>query len=146
VFGIGTQEMILILAIALIIFGPSKLPEMGKTIGKALRQFQDATKDIRQDLTLSLDDDDDDDDDDGGAAPIGQTAPLPGAVSPPPPASPTPGIGLAWSVPGSVATPNGKGSGPAPGGSGPDTAAPGSASQPPEAETAPGPGGAEPVA
>jgi sec-independent protein translocase protein TatA len=146
VFGIGTQEMILILAIALIIFGPSKLPEMGRTIGKALRQFQDATKDIRQDLKLGIDDDDDDDDDDDeDDAPIGQTAPPPGAVSPAPPASPTPGIGLAWAAPGSFA-PNGKGSGPAPAADGPDTSAPGGAHGPPEAETASGPGGSEPVA
>lgn len=37
---IGATELILILAIALIIFGPSKLPEVGKSLGEALGQFK----------------------------------------------------------------------------------------------------------
>lgn len=37
---IGAPELILILAIALIIFGPSKLPEIGKSLGKALKEFK----------------------------------------------------------------------------------------------------------
>ena len=57
-FGIGTQEMLLILVRALIIFGPKKLPEMGKTIGKSLRQFNQATQDIRDEFRFNLDADD----------------------------------------------------------------------------------------
>ena len=41
-FGIGMPEMIVILVIALIIFGPGKLPELGGTIGKAIRGFKKA--------------------------------------------------------------------------------------------------------
>jgi sec-independent protein translocase protein TatA len=41
-FGIGMQELMVILVIALIIFGPGKLPEVGSTIGKAIRGFKKA--------------------------------------------------------------------------------------------------------
>ena len=43
-FGLGMPELILILIIALVIFGPSKLPEMGASVGKAIREFRSATK------------------------------------------------------------------------------------------------------
>ncbi len=46
VFGIGLPEMVLILVVALLIFGPKKLPEIGKSMGKALRSFQDASKEF----------------------------------------------------------------------------------------------------
>ena len=42
--GLGMPELILILIIALVIFGPSKLPEMGASVGKAIREFRNATK------------------------------------------------------------------------------------------------------
>ncbi|QUH20061.1 twin-arginine translocase TatA/TatE family subunit [Alkaliphilus sp. B6464] len=38
---LGTTELILILIIALVIFGPSKLPELGKALGKSLKEFKD---------------------------------------------------------------------------------------------------------
>ena len=50
-FGYG--ELLLILAIVLIIFGPSKLPEIGKSIGKGLREFQKAIKGVQKDLEES---------------------------------------------------------------------------------------------
>ncbi len=40
--GIGMPELILILVIALVVFGPGKLPELGSTIGKAIRGFKKA--------------------------------------------------------------------------------------------------------
>ncbi|MDX8046176.1 twin-arginine translocase TatA/TatE family subunit [Gracilibacillus sp. S3-1-1] len=43
---IGFPGLILILIIALVIFGPSKLPEIGKAIGSSLREFKKATNDI----------------------------------------------------------------------------------------------------
>ncbi len=37
---LGTTELILILGIALVVFGPSKLPEIGKSLGKAINEFK----------------------------------------------------------------------------------------------------------
>ncbi len=41
---IGITELLLILAIALLLFGPSKLPDLGKALGKAIKDFKDAAK------------------------------------------------------------------------------------------------------
>ena len=41
-FGIGAGEFIVILVVGLIVFGPSKLPEIGRALGKALREFRKA--------------------------------------------------------------------------------------------------------
>ncbi|MEH7013399.1 twin-arginine translocase TatA/TatE family subunit [Neobacillus niacini] len=43
---IGVPGLILILVIALIIFGPSKLPEIGRAFGNTLREFKNSTKDL----------------------------------------------------------------------------------------------------
>jgi sec-independent protein translocase protein TatA len=39
-FGLGVQELLIIFAIALVIFGPSKLPQIGAGLGKAIRDFK----------------------------------------------------------------------------------------------------------
>ena len=44
-FGIGVPELILILIIGLVVFGPGKLTEVGKALGKSLREFKKATSD-----------------------------------------------------------------------------------------------------
>lgn len=41
-FGLGAPELLLILVIALIVFGPGKLPTIGSALGKSLREFKDA--------------------------------------------------------------------------------------------------------
>ena len=46
---IGFPGLILILVIALIVFGPSKLPEIGRSLGRGLREFKDSVKDIADD-------------------------------------------------------------------------------------------------
>ena len=48
-FGIGVQELLLILFIVLILFGAKKVPELAKGLGNALREFRKATKDIELD-------------------------------------------------------------------------------------------------
>lgn len=47
-FGIGAPELILILVVGLIVFGPGKLPEMGRTLGKGLREFRKASNALTQ--------------------------------------------------------------------------------------------------
>lgn len=45
-FNIGLPEMVLILTLALLVFGPKKLPEIGRSMGKAIRGFQQASKEF----------------------------------------------------------------------------------------------------
>lgn len=47
--GIGASELILILIIALILFGPGKLPEIGKALGRGVRDFKDALNGVNDD-------------------------------------------------------------------------------------------------
>ena len=49
-FHLGTPEIIVILAVALIVFGPKKLPEIGRSIGKGLRELKKASRDITDTL------------------------------------------------------------------------------------------------
>jgi sec-independent protein translocase protein TatA len=49
-FGIGLPEMGLIMVIALLVFGPKKLPEIGRSMGKAIRGFQDASKEFESEF------------------------------------------------------------------------------------------------
>jgi TatA/E family protein of Tat protein translocase len=51
-FGLGIQELVLILVIIMVLFGAKKLPEMGRGLGRGIREFKNATN--------RLDDDDDD--------------------------------------------------------------------------------------
>jgi TatA/E family protein of Tat protein translocase len=44
---LGMPELIVIMVIALLVFGPKKLPEVGRSIGKALREFKKTTEDIK---------------------------------------------------------------------------------------------------
>ncbi|RKU28551.1 twin-arginine translocase subunit TatB [Candidatus Poribacteria bacterium] len=48
--GIGGIEILVILVIALVVFGPKKLPEMGRSLGKAIREFKSAGNDIQDEL------------------------------------------------------------------------------------------------
>ena len=47
---IGTMELVVILVIALMVFGPRKLPELGRSIGKSLGEFKRASNDLRHTL------------------------------------------------------------------------------------------------
>ena len=48
-FGIGTWEILLILVVALIIFGPKRLPELGRSMGKGIREFKDSVTSDKDD-------------------------------------------------------------------------------------------------
>lgn len=49
-FGIGMPELVLILVIALIVLGPSKLPEIARALGRGMHEFRKATDDLRDNL------------------------------------------------------------------------------------------------
>ena len=51
-FGIGMPEMILILAIALIVIGPKKLPDLAKSLGRAMREFKKATSEFKESIEI----------------------------------------------------------------------------------------------
>jgi sec-independent protein translocase protein TatA len=62
-FGLGMQELVIILVIALLIFGPTKLPQIGSGLGKAIRDFrkgvsgddpEDATKEVAKETSKDL--------------------------------------------------------------------------------------------
>ena len=47
-FNLGAPELIIILVIALLVLGPGKLPEVGASVGKAIREFRKASSDIQE--------------------------------------------------------------------------------------------------
>jgi len=47
---IGVPGLIIILVVALLLFGPSKLPQLGKAVGQTLREFRSSAKEIREDV------------------------------------------------------------------------------------------------
>jgi sec-independent protein translocase protein TatA len=53
-FGIGPLELIIVLVIALVIFGPKRLPDLGRSLGSGMREFKDS-------ITASSKDEDEDD-------------------------------------------------------------------------------------
>lgn len=53
-FDIGLQEMIVIGVLALLVFGPAKLPELGRTVGRMLRQFRQASDEFRSTVETNL--------------------------------------------------------------------------------------------
>ncbi|MBI4261803.1 MAG: twin-arginine translocase subunit TatB [Actinobacteria bacterium] len=62
-FNIGPLELMVILVVALIVVGPKRLPEMGRSIGKSLREFRRASEEVRQSFEMDLGSEDPDDDD-----------------------------------------------------------------------------------
>jgi len=54
-FGMGAGELILILVLVLLVFGPKKLPDLAKGIGKALREFRRASTDLQAQVNMDHD-------------------------------------------------------------------------------------------
>lgn len=55
-FGLGGQELVLILLIILLLFGAQKLPELAKGLGKGMKEFKKAQSEIEEEFNKSMDD------------------------------------------------------------------------------------------
>lgn len=51
-FGIGLHELIVIFVIALLVFGPKRLPEVAKALGRGIREFKRASQEIKESIEL----------------------------------------------------------------------------------------------
>ncbi|MGH9465170.1 MAG: twin-arginine translocase TatA/TatE family subunit [Thermoanaerobaculia bacterium] len=51
---LGFAEILFILALALLVFGPKRLPEVGRTLGKTLREFRRATSDLKRSVEREI--------------------------------------------------------------------------------------------
>ena len=54
-FGIGSTELLIILVVALIVIGPSKLPDLMKTLGKGMAEFRRMSSDVKSTLEAEVD-------------------------------------------------------------------------------------------
>jgi TatA/E family protein of Tat protein translocase len=77
-FNIGPLELMLILLIALVVVGPARLPEVGRSIGKGLREFRKVQDEVRDSINFNLDE------------PIRPPSPRTPPVRTPQPPAPTP--------------------------------------------------------
>ncbi len=71
-FGIGIWEVLILGVVVLLVFGPKRLPEMGRSLGKGMREFKDSISSTTDAFSLELDDE-----------PARDDAPRPSAVPPP---------------------------------------------------------------
>ena len=55
-FGIGMPELVLILVVALIVVGPKKLPDLGKALGRGIKEFRKAASELKDTLDVDADD------------------------------------------------------------------------------------------
>lgn len=86
-FDIGLQEMLVIGVLALLVFGPSKLPELGRMVGRAMREFRRASDEFRATVETNLHINDPDPVPEARVDPLGEAAavaesPLPSELEP----------------------------------------------------------------
>ncbi len=53
---VGSPEILMILLVALLVFGPHKLPELGKALGRAVREFKKATSELQETIEREVED------------------------------------------------------------------------------------------
>jgi sec-independent protein translocase protein TatA len=56
-FGLGGPEIVIILVLALVLFGAKNLPQLGKSLGQGIREFKGGLSEVRNDIEKSLEDD-----------------------------------------------------------------------------------------
>ncbi len=76
-FGIGMPELLLIMAVALLVLGPKRLPEIARSLGRGMAEFRRASSDLRNTLTNPLEEPREEDDRAEGARPEPQSKPAP---------------------------------------------------------------------
>jgi Tat protein translocase TatB subunit len=81
-FNIGPMELIVIALVALLVVGPKRLPQLGKTIGKSLREFRRASDDFKQSFDFGIDDDDLPEEEPNGQTPAKAITPPPDPEQP----------------------------------------------------------------
>ncbi len=53
-FGLGMPELIIILVIALVVFGPKKLPDLGKALGRSIAEFKKASQEFQESMQAEM--------------------------------------------------------------------------------------------
>src|SRR5262245_54913595 len=91
-FDIGLQELVLIFVIALLVFGPKNLPQLGRSLGRAMREFRRASEEFRSTIETNLQ--------------INEPDPIPAPAAEPVPAQPV-AAADAGALPDSVLDPHG---------------------------------------
>ena len=91
-FDIGLQELILIFVIALLVFGPKNLPQLGRSLGRAMREFRKASDEFRSTVETNLQ--------------FNEPDPVPHKAPEPPVVEAAVGTGIAQALPDSVLDPH----------------------------------------
>ncbi|UNC92629.1 twin-arginine translocase TatA/TatE family subunit [Candidatus Contubernalis alkaliaceticus] len=55
---LGSTELLIIFGVVLVVFGPSKLPELGRSLGRGIREFRQATHGLKESIEVEVEDPD----------------------------------------------------------------------------------------